>query len=64
MPIPPNLLRRNTRLNRPLDPVVKPQNTLLALVVHRHRVQLGFDYRLWTRSGFFRLEFVVVLLVA
>ena len=64
MPIPPNLLRRNTRLNRPLDPIVKPQNTLLALVIHRHRVQLGFDYRLWAPLGFFRLEFVAVLLVA
>lgn len=62
MPIYPNLLRRNTRLNRPLDPIVKPQNTLLALVIHR--VQLRFDHRIWARPAFFRLEFEVLLLVA
>jgi len=56
--VPPDLLRSNTRFNRPLNPIVKPQNTLLAFVVHR--IQLRFDSRVWALSAFFRREFEVV----
>jgi hypothetical protein len=62
MPIPPNLLRRNTRLNRPLNPIVKPQDVLRAVIIQRN--QLRFDLRLRAPSAFLRLEFEVVLIVA